>query len=208
MKNLWAPLLFLVASALCSCTLDPLPPPPACQLDEDCPPGMSCQDGQCVAPALLDGGHTDAALSDEDSLWDGPDDAAPPRDGEGDFAGDVSALQDIPSDTSIDGAELSPADAEDVAPPPDDAKDAAPPPDDAEDAAPPRDSGAAHDGEGPVEICDNSRDDDGDGRIDCDDDDCALQPSCLMESSCDDGVDNDGNGLTDCDDPTCVGLES
>jgi len=49
--------------------------------------------------------------------------------------------------------------------------------------------------------CGNGIDDDGDGAIDCADGDCAF--SCSYESRCGDGIDNDGNGLVDCDDPDC-----
>jgi hypothetical protein len=56
-----------------------------------------------------------------------------------------------------------------------------------------------------AEICDNGRDDDGDGEIDCDDRDCARWPDCLASpergvAGCTDGRDNDRDGLTDCDD--------
>jgi len=63
----------------------------------------------------------------------------------------------------------------------------------------------------PTEICDNRLDDDGDGRADCADTDCAMFPACRCmptgpETSvvaCRDGRDNDCNGLTDCADPSC-----
>ena len=51
------------------------------------------------------------------------------------------------------------------------------------------------------EICDNGRDDDGDARADCSDDDCAA----VCVEACDDGADNDGDGLADCADPDCEG---
>ncbi len=54
--------------------------------------------------------------------------------------------------------------------------------------------------------CTNNQDDDVDGLIDCDDDDCAADPVCLApdaETSCEDGVDEDLDTLTDCDDPDC-----
>jgi len=63
------------------------------------------------------------------------------------------------------------------------------------------------------EICDNGKDDNGDGKIDCDDSDCAEFPGCLsaayaapVEKDCRDGLDNDGDGKVDCDDSDCVGL--
>ena len=52
------------------------------------------------------------------------------------------------------------------------------------------------------EICDDKRDNDCDGFIDCDDPDCAGQSGCAVEI-CDDGKDNDGDGLVDCNDPDC-----
>ncbi len=51
----------------------------------------------------------------------------------------------------------------------------------------------------PQEDCRNGIDDDGDGDVDCDDDQCAGDPSCRPEI-CDDNIDNNGNGLLDCDD--------
>ncbi len=53
------------------------------------------------------------------------------------------------------------------------------------------------------EVCDNQQDDDGDGDVDCDDEDCALADNCF-ESNCRDEVDNDGDGLVDCADPDCL----
>lgn len=62
-------------------------------------------------------------------------------------------------------------------------------------------------GEARVEtVCNNNQDDDVDGTIDCDDDDCADDPVCLApdtETACEDGVDEDLDSLTDCDDPDC-----
>ncbi len=57
------------------------------------------------------------------------------------------------------------------------------------------------DDESPVEICNDGIDNDGDGFIDCDDDDCASEPSCV--EICNDGIDNDGDGFIDCDDNDC-----
>jgi hypothetical protein len=59
-----------------------------------------------------------------------------------------------------------------------------------------------------TEICNNGLDDDSDGLADCNDPDCAGDPSCLpptTETSCTDGLDNDLDGLTDCTDPDCTG---
>ena len=60
-----------------------------------------------------------------------------------------------------------------------------------------------------VEVCDNGLDDDADGLADCDDPDCAGDPSCVgpgFEFLCDDGIDNDNDGLIDCDDFDCLFL--
>ncbi len=63
-----------------------------------------------------------------------------------------------------------------------------------------------------VELCDNGADDDGDGDVDCDDADCAINPACIEPEAevCDDGIDNDLDGQLDCalndcaDDPICA----
>jgi len=52
------------------------------------------------------------------------------------------------------------------------------------------------------EICDNEIDDNGNGKIDCEDESCKTNPAC-METICDDGIDDEGDGLVDCDDPDC-----
>lgn len=56
------------------------------------------------------------------------------------------------------------------------------------------------------ERCDNQVDDDNDGLVDCDDDECSTQPkvatACRIER-CDNNIDDDGDGLVDCDDPDC-----
>lgn len=54
------------------------------------------------------------------------------------------------------------------------------------------------------EDCDNGEDDDGDGLIDCADDDCATNTDCVELEICDNDGDDNGNGLTDCDDPYCL----
>jgi hypothetical protein len=46
--------------------------------------------------------------------------------------------------------------------------------------------------------CDDGKDGDGDGKVDCMDRDC----SCV-EQQCDDGIDGDGDGKVDCDDGDC-----
>ncbi|MFZ5471046.1 MAG: hypothetical protein ACOZIN_16590 [Myxococcota bacterium] len=55
------------------------------------------------------------------------------------------------------------------------------------------------------ELCDNGRDDNGDGKTDCADPDCFNHPSCLAKNEdCLNGVDDNGDGLTDCADPACL----
>jgi hypothetical protein len=64
----------------------------------------------------------------------------------------------------------------------------------------------------PIETnCTDGKDNDGDGKIDCDDSDCAQAPGCMhtlygipYEWNCTDGLDNDGDGKTDCADPDCA----
>ncbi len=56
----------------------------------------------------------------------------------------------------------------------------------------------------PAENCFNTRDDDGDGAIDCADDDCADDPACAAPEHCSNGEDDDGDGLVDCDDDDCA----
>ena len=57
-------------------------------------------------------------------------------------------------------------------------------------------------GGGTDENCINGTDDDGDGKADCEDSDCATSPAC--KEDCDDQKDNDGDGLVDCDDDDCA----
>jgi hypothetical protein len=57
------------------------------------------------------------------------------------------------------------------------------------------------------EDCSNGVDDDGDGRADCADTDCAGEARCQPEDNCADGVDNDEDGFTDCDDADCRRLD-
>ncbi|NMC69539.1 MAG: hypothetical protein GYA57_05650 [Myxococcales bacterium] len=55
-----------------------------------------------------------------------------------------------------------------------------------------------------AEDCGNGTDDDLDGDIDCDDDDCFGDATdCAAETNCADGADNDADGSTDCDDSDC-----
>lgn len=50
--------------------------------------------------------------------------------------------------------------------------------------------------------CDDGKDNNGNGLIDCDDPDCSEWPDCIVED-CENGIDDNGNGLTDCEDPDC-----
>ncbi len=59
----------------------------------------------------------------------------------------------------------------------------------------------------PAEICDDTIDNDEDGMVDCDDQDCNLDPACevvAVPEVCDDGMDNDLDGFIDCSDPDCA----
>jgi len=59
------------------------------------------------------------------------------------------------------------------------------------------------------EVCDNDIDDDGDGDIDCVDEDCVDYPGCMTAAygapaeTCDNDVDDDGDGKVDCADSDC-----
>ncbi len=55
----------------------------------------------------------------------------------------------------------------------------------------------ARDGEHGSILCDNGKDDDGDGDVDCKD------PGCMCSEDCSNGEDDDADGLTDCADPDC-----
>jgi len=72
------------------------------------------------------------------------------------------------------------------------------------DGEPVEDSGDDDDSADPDEWCSNYTDDDGDGDIDCRDDDCAEVPLCATEFDCFDGVDNNDDGLVDCAAPECA----
>lgn len=70
-------------------------------------------------------------------------------------------------------------------------------------------SGSAIDAPIAPEICDNAKDDDGDGIIDCEDSSCSGISPCFLfvaEGYCTDTIDNDGNLFTDCIDPNCISL--
>jgi len=55
----------------------------------------------------------------------------------------------------------------------------------------------------PTEICNDGLDNDNDGFVDCQDNDCAEAANCAVEI-CDDGIDNDNDGFIDCDDNDCT----
>lgn len=78
---------------------------------------------------------------------------------------------------------------------------ACPPKDDDTEAPPPDDTDAGIEAE---TDCSDGADNDGDGLVDCEDDDCVDE--CMED--CTDEVDNDGDGLIDCDDDECVGDEA
>jgi hypothetical protein len=58
-----------------------------------------------------------------------------------------------------------------------------------------------------VERCNDGIDNDGDGKIDCLDSNCAKDPACAPRpvEICGDCIDNDGDGLVDYEDPDCCG---
>lgn len=53
--------------------------------------------------------------------------------------------------------------------------------------------------------CADKKDNDGDGKTDCQDSDCASDPICQEQGNCNDKVDNDLDGQTDCFDIDCKG---
>jgi hypothetical protein len=57
-----------------------------------------------------------------------------------------------------------------------------------------------------IEICNNNIDDDLDGFIDCDDNDCLDFIDCSEESVeiCNNSIDDDSDGFIDCDDNDCL----
>ncbi len=56
---------------------------------------------------------------------------------------------------------------------------------------------------GASEDCNDGRDEDCDGLLDCEDGDCALDQICTGETDCGDGDDNDEDSYADCQDPDC-----
>ena len=68
---------------------------------------------------------------------------------------------------------------------------------------------------GAAEVCDDTTDNDCDGNMDCDDNECTNAPVCDTGGGpevCDDGIDNDGDNKVDCadkkdcgKDPACSG---
>jgi hypothetical protein len=58
------------------------------------------------------------------------------------------------------------------------------------------------------EVCDNAKDDNADGKVDCADPKCFSSPVCsVAPEDCSNGVDDNGDGLKDCTDPTCDGQQ-
>ncbi len=55
----------------------------------------------------------------------------------------------------------------------------------------------------PIEVCDDERDNDGDGMTDCEDLDCLTAMVCTTEQCARPG-DEDGDGLYNCEDPDCA----
>lgn len=56
-----------------------------------------------------------------------------------------------------------------------------------------------------TEICNDDKDNDCDGLVDCDDPSCADWPSCAGIEDCDNGEDDDGDRMVDCEDLDCLG---
>jgi len=50
---------------------------------------------------------------------------------------------------------------------------------------------------GPQEVCDDFIDNDGDGRVDCDDSGCSTFGPCTLTEDCTNGVDDDNDGRID-----------
>lgn len=67
---------------------------------------------------------------------------------------------------------------------------------------PSADSAAPHDTGAASEDCANGADDDRDGLLDCEDEDCELAAGC-SEADCTDALDDDADGRVDCDDDDC-----
>ncbi len=56
------------------------------------------------------------------------------------------------------------------------------------------------------ETCDNKKDDNGDGKVDCADPKCFKATRCLGATEvCDNGLDDNSDGQVDCNDPLCNG---
>src|SRR5436190_21615606 len=70
----------------------------------------------------------------------------------------------------------------------------------------------AGDCEGTENLCTGASDEDCDGLVDCDDSDCAADPTCIAactptgatETACGDGADDDCDGAVDCGDDDCL----
>ncbi len=120
-----------------------------------------------------------------------PDDTAAPP--EADTDTDTDADSDTDADADADADSDADADADADADTDADA-----------DADTDADADADTDADTDIEVeddCTDGADNDGDGLIDCEDDDCV--DACMED--CSDKVDNDGDGLVDCDDDECVG---
>ncbi len=69
---------------------------------------------------------------------------------------------------------------------------------------PPTGTGTATGNATGPEQCGDGKDNDGDGLLDCEDDDCIGNAACT-ETSCDNETDDDGDGFVDCADADCWG---
>lgn len=158
-----------------------------CYQNGTCNAGLTCLSGYCVKVPQSDGGHRDGLIVDARSP-DGP--GLDARKGDGhltDFAQVDKGIMDVhtPLDQTKPDALLV---------------------------------------ENTFQLCTDKKDNDGDGKIDCDDPDCKMFIICQPDSGilpdktapkpdaasientyqlCTDKKDNDGDGKTDCDDPDC-----
>jgi hypothetical protein len=152
---------------------------------------------------LFDAGELPGAPSEDVGLLEASTDAG---------VGDASVV-DV---NSPDGGEFDAADATATKPDASDASHDATKPDASDashDATKPDASDASYDATKPAEnsnaLCGDGLDNDGDGFVDCLDNECWANglTVCIKtevtNATCSDGIDNDGDGFSDCDDYGC-----
>lgn len=169
-----------------------------------CPPdNPRCNEpgqGDASADGPRDGQGDGRRDGQTDTLRDGPRDGLRDADGPRDLRSDG---RDLGGDRPADGAEVGRSDARGPEVPVDGRRDGAA--DGQRDVRP--DGRADTRICAPVEICDNDEDDDCDGYVDCKDQACMADPTCIgqKKETCDNQLDDDANGFTDCRDPACFG---